>query len=83
MPKKKGHASFNSSKKQKSADRVVKRALRRERREARARLTDAEFVSFNSQLQAQGLRLKDVAGDGCVHVGERRKGVNVSHTSLE
>lgn len=63
MPKKR-RGSSNSSKKQKAADRMVKRALRRERKEARAKLTDDEFVSFNSQLQSQGLRLKDVPGDG-------------------
>ena len=73
MPKKKKqqHGSSNSSRKQKTSDRMVKRAMRRERRAERARLTDDEFVNFNSQLQAQGLRLKDVPGDGCVEVGEQ------------
>ena len=67
MPKKKkgnGHNQANSSGKKK--DRAVKRALRRERKlkASRQKLTDEEFVSFDNQLQAQGLTLKDVPGDG-------------------
>ena len=66
MPKKKkghGHSQANSSGKK---DRAVKRALRRERKlkASRQKLTDEEFVSFDNQLQAQGLTLKDVPGDG-------------------
>lgn len=52
----------------KQQERVVRQALRRERKAAGAYLSpgDPEFRSFSNQLAAQGLRLQDVPGDGLV-----------------
>ena len=65
MPKNKrkggAHASQHGSK---VKERAVKQALKKERKAARLRLTDKEFVNFNNQLQVNGLVLKDVLGDG-------------------
>ena len=69
MPKKKkGHDHWQTNQSGKRADRAAKHALRRERKRQaiRQRLSDKEFVSFDNQLQAQGLTLKDVLGDGYV-----------------
>ena len=49
----------------KKKERVVREALRRERK-AGAYLSpgDPDFRSFANQLAVQGLRLRDVPGDG-------------------
>ena len=50
---------------EKKRERSVRQALRRERK-AGAYLSpgDPDFRSFSNQLEAQGLRLQDVPGDG-------------------
>ena len=49
----------------KKQERAVRRALRRERAGgAYLKPSDPDFRSFSNQLAAQGLRLKDVPGDG-------------------
>ena len=49
----------------KKKERAVRQALRRERAGgAYLKPSDPDFRSFSNQLAAQGLRLKDVPGDG-------------------
>ena len=65
MPKggrSKGHRESSAAKKK---ERAVRQALRRERK-AGSYLSpgDADFKSFSNQLHTQGLRLRDVLGDG-------------------
>ena len=46
-------------------DKKEERALRQAmRREKRLNKSDPEFHSLSSQLQSQGLKMKDVLGDG-------------------
>ena len=51
-------------KNEKQKERATRRTLRRERRYKEG---DPEFKSLDSQLAAQGLKLKDVTGDGSVY----------------
>ena len=60
----KGHGNRDSAV-AKKRDRVVKEALRKERKSgACLDPADPDFRSFTNQLQAQGLKLVDVPGDG-------------------
>lgn len=52
-------------KEDKKKERAARQAQRRERAEgAYLRPSDPDFRSFSHQLAAQGLRLRDVPGDG-------------------
>ena len=48
----------------KQKEKAVKRALRRERIRRRYTEGDPEYQSLSKQLFSQGLKLKDVPGDG-------------------
>ena len=60
MPK--GKKRNDDGKKDKKKERAVRQALKRERRYLKE--GDPEFRRLTDQLATQGLRLKDVPGDG-------------------
>ena len=72
MPKGKAHHGGNAAKKK---ERAVRAAIRRERK-AGAYLSpgDPDFKSFSNQLAIQGLKLKDVSGDGYKYIINKTSG---------
>lgn len=60
MPK--GKKRSDNGKREKKKERAVRQALKRDRRYLKE--GDPEFKSLTDQLAIQGLRLKDVPGDG-------------------
>lgn len=51
-------------------DRVRRNALKKERKAKEYLEDDQDFASFSNQLEALGLKIKDIPGDGLV-VGYR------------
>jgi len=47
-------------------DRVRRNALKKERQAKEYLEEDENFVSFSNQLEALGLKIKDIPGDGLV-----------------
>ena len=47
-------------------DRVRRNALKKERKIKEYREDDQDFASFSNQLEALGLKIKDIPGDGLV-----------------
>ena len=47
-------------------DRVRRNALKKERKAKEYLEEDENFVSFSNQLEALGLKIKDIPGDGWV-----------------
>ncbi len=69
MPKGKQHQQHGGGACKKK-ERAVRAAYRRERRSGSYLSPgDPDFKSFSNQLAVQGLRLRDVPGDGCVGSG--------------
>ena len=65
MPKGKGSRTRGKASAKK--ERLVKEALKKERKSgAYLDPADPDFRSFKNQLQSQGLKLQDVPGDGSV-----------------
>lgn len=50
----------------KQDDRVRRNALKKERNAKEYLEEDENFVSFSNQLEALGLKIKDIPGDGLV-----------------
>ncbi|XP_041093291.1 OTU domain-containing protein 3-like [Polyodon spathula] len=84
-----GHPHRKFSAERKRDERTVRRALAKERRNRAqgggAEDEEEEFVSFTNQLQALGLKLREVPGDGnCLFraLGDQLEGHSRNHLKL-